>query len=125
MRLRSALVVIMVLLAVPAVYSVCHPRGGSIDPVAMSLRLAFTGTIAAGYYAASIALRRWMGAEREWSERTAVVVGGKNGAGRFRVSGVDRASRMETTEFIDADSPERARIKVDLKGVEVATIERV
>jgi hypothetical protein len=125
MRLRSVPVVILVLLAVPAVYAVCHGRGGSIEPVAMTLRLAITGTIAAGYYAASIALRRWMGAEREFSERTAVVVGGKAGGGRFRVSGVDRASRMETTEFVEADSPERARIKVDLKGVDVATIERV
>jgi hypothetical protein len=123
MRLRSIPVVVLVGLAVAAVYVNCHDRGGGVELLGVLVRLAVTGTTVAAFFLASLALRRLMGGSG--LPREAVVVGGKAGGGKFRVTGVDRASRMETTEFVRADSPERAKIQVDLKGVDVSTIERV
>jgi hypothetical protein len=125
MRLRSVPVVVLVILAVAAVYVNCHARGGSVEPLGVVIRLAVGGTTVAAFLLASLALRRLMGGDGLTLPRKVVVVGAKSGGGKFRVTGVDRASRMETTEFVRADSPERAKIQVDLKGVDVSTIERV
>ena len=125
MRLRSVPVVVLVILAVAAVYVNGSTRGGAVEPLGVALRIAVTGTAVAAFYLASLALRRLMGDDSAISAPKVVVVGAKSGGGKFRVTGVDRASRMETTEFVRADSPERAKIQVDLKGVDVTTIERV
>ena len=46
------------------------------------------------------------------------------GAARYRVSGHDQDTQFETTEFIYADSPSNAQLKVELKGVDVAAVEK-
>jgi hypothetical protein len=46
------------------------------------------------------------------------------GGTRYRVRGFDRDTHFETVEFVYADSPSNAQMKVELKGVEVAAVER-
>jgi hypothetical protein len=43
---------------------------------------------------------------------------------KYRVSGLDRETHFETVEFVYADSPSKAQMKVELKGVDVAAVER-
>jgi hypothetical protein len=44
---------------------------------------------------------------------------------RFRISGVDRSTKMDVTDFIEADSPENARAKeAELSGIVVTRVDR-
>jgi hypothetical protein len=45
-------------------------------------------------------------------------------AGAFRISGVDRQSKLDATDYIQADSPENAKAKAELNGMIVTKIER-
>lgn len=47
------------------------------------------------------------------------------GPGRYRISGVDRESKMETTWQCEAQSEANARAKAELEGIVVTLIERV
>jgi hypothetical protein len=42
---------------------------------------------------------------------------------KYRISGVDRETKMDTVWFCEAASPENARVKADLEGIIVTTIE--
>lgn len=46
------------------------------------------------------------------------------GPGRFVIHGVDRASRMDTTWHVQADSEANARVKADLEGIAVTSVQR-
>jgi hypothetical protein len=46
------------------------------------------------------------------------------GPGRFRVIGVDRESRMDTTWHCQAESEANARVKAELEGIIVTAVER-
>jgi len=48
-----------------------------------------------------------------------------SGPGRFRVSGVDRDSRMDCTQYYDADTEQNAKVKAELDGIVVTDVERV
>jgi hypothetical protein len=46
-----------------------------------------------------------------------------DGPGRYRVSGVDRESKMDTSLVVRADSPENAKVKGELEGIVVTRVE--
>ena len=48
----------------------------------------------------------------------------QSGPGRFKISGVDKNTRADTTWFCEADSPDNAKIKAELEGIIVARVER-
>lgn len=48
-----------------------------------------------------------------------------DGPGRFLVFGVDRESGFDTRVVLDADSEKNARIKGELRGIVVSSIERI
>jgi hypothetical protein len=47
-----------------------------------------------------------------------------DGPGTFEVSGVDKESGMDVTEYVTASSPANARVKAELKGVVVTKLQR-
>lgn len=47
----------------------------------------------------------------------------KSGPTRYRIVGVDKASRMEVTDVITATTPDNARAKAELDGVLVTSVE--
>lgn len=46
-----------------------------------------------------------------------------DGPGKYRVSGVDRATKMDTSMVVHAESADNARVKVELEGVIVTKVE--
>jgi hypothetical protein len=46
------------------------------------------------------------------------------GPGHYLVRGVDTDTHFQTAEVVFADSPSNAQLKVELKGVQVAAVER-
>jgi hypothetical protein len=48
-----------------------------------------------------------------------------DGPGRYRVSGVDRESKMDTSLVLRADSAANAKVKAELEGVIVTAVEFV
>jgi hypothetical protein len=48
-----------------------------------------------------------------------------DGPGRFRIVGVDRATKMDTTWFCEAQSIGNAQAKAELEGIVVTAIDRV
>lgn len=48
-----------------------------------------------------------------------------DGPGSFRIVGVDRDTRMDTTWYCDAQTPANARAKGELEGILVTAVERV
>jgi hypothetical protein len=143
MRLRWTIIPVFFVAAVVAIYNVCHQSGGPVDTiVGMARRISFGALYAIGFWAASHVLNRWMSqpvaavvarAERAAAGNTAppaapiptFASGEISGAmGQYRVHGVDVDSQFEITEVVFADSPSSAQLKVELKGVQVAAVER-
>ena len=50
---------------------------------------------------------------------------GNHGPGRYKVSGVDRASKMDTSMVIHAESATNAKVKGELEGIIVTSVEFV
>ena len=48
----------------------------------------------------------------------------RDGPGKFRIRGVDRKTRMDTTWYCEAESAENARVKGELEGIVVTAVER-
>ncbi|MGA3066082.1 MAG: hypothetical protein ABSF29_04460 [Tepidisphaeraceae bacterium] len=48
-----------------------------------------------------------------------------DGPGRYRIDGVDRASKMDATQYIDAQSAANAQVKAELEGMVVTSITKV
>jgi hypothetical protein len=48
-----------------------------------------------------------------------------SGPGRFRVSGVDRETRMDCAQYYDAESEQNAKVKAELDGIVVTDVARV
>ena len=46
------------------------------------------------------------------------------GPGRFKVTGVHKDTRQDTTWYCDADSAENAKVKAELEGIIVTRVER-
>jgi hypothetical protein len=46
-----------------------------------------------------------------------------DGPGRYRVSGVDRESKMDTSMVVTAESADNAKVKAELEGVIVTKVE--
>lgn len=64
-------------------------------------------------------------AVKQGTERAAVGrVADSRAPGLYKVTGVDRATKMDTVWRVHADSPEIARVKADLEGIAVAHVER-
>lgn len=45
-------------------------------------------------------------------------------AGRFKITGVDRATKMDTTWHVQADNIDNAKVKAELEGIVVTKVER-
>jgi hypothetical protein len=135
MRLRFVAMAFVVLLSVVAVYNVCHEQGGAIDTiVGMARRITYGALFAIGFCTASLVLRKWMSQplrpicpNGQAVPPPPVPTFGMSqpGTGKFRVSGVDHDTRFQTSEIVYADSPGSAKLKVELKGVDVQTVEPV
>ncbi len=134
MRLRLVMIAAMVLLAVMAVYTVCHEQGGTIDTVVgMARRITYGALFAVGFCTASLVLHKWMSQpvrpatpkSKNAPPPPPVPTFGmpQPGAGKYRVSGVDHDTQFEISEVVYADSPGSAKLKVELKGVDVAQVE--
>lgn len=138
MRLRWVAITFVLLGSIIAVYDVCHERGGSLDTIiGMCRRISYGMLFGAGFWGASHVLKRWMNQpELRFASRAAKTpappappvphfeIPDPAADGRYRVRGFDRDTHFETVEFVYADSPSNAQMKVELKGVEVAVVER-
>jgi hypothetical protein len=129
MRLRWIVFPVALVLSVIGVYAVCHQAGGAVDTiVGMARRVAFGALMGVGFWAASHVLQYWMGhASRPLTSAPASPSSGKalqTGEGKYRVRGKDKETDFEITEIVYADSPGNAQLKVELKGVQVAAVER-
>ena len=134
MRLRWTIIPALFVVAIVAIYNVCHQTGGPIDTiVVMARRITFGALFAVGFCSASFVLQKWM----SQPIRPAIPPGTPapplpayamasvpTGPGQYRVRGVDRESHFETAEVVYADSPSNAQLKVELKGVQVTAVER-
>lgn len=58
----------------------------------------------------------------ECSPRSFLLAEAPVSPGRFRVSGVDRESRLDTTWYCDADSEANAKVKAELEGIIVTSV---
>jgi hypothetical protein len=142
MRLRWIAVVFVFFGSIIAVLSVCSDTAGSVDTiVGMCRRITYGVLFAAGFWGMSYLLQRWMnqpvlaGAPTPARAREAFTeqppappvptfeVSGEVAPARYRVRGYDRDTHFETIEFVYADSPSNAQMKVELKGVVVSSVE--
>jgi hypothetical protein len=129
----------VLLFSVLGVYMVCSQEGGPVDTVVgMCQRIVGGMLFAVGFWGASHVLRRWMSqnspqlipvngpalAPQPAAPLPSFLVSVNQGESRYRVRGFDRETHFETVEFVYADSPSNAQMKVELKGVEVAAVER-
>jgi hypothetical protein len=127
------------LFSVLGVYVVCRQQGGPVDTlVGMCQRILGGMLFGVGFWGASHVLRRWMSQNmlqpipvnrssplpQPTAPLPSFLVPPHQGETRYRVRGLDRETRFETVEFVYADSPSNAQMKVELKGVEVAAVER-
>jgi hypothetical protein len=131
MRPRIVVVSVLVFFSMVVIYNLCHEEGGTIDTVVgVARRITYGALFAIGFCSASLLLQKWMSqpvrplvpvASRpplpEYDMPTPQVTG------RYRVVGVDHDTRFQTEEIVYADSPTNARLKVELKGVDVAAVE--
>jgi hypothetical protein len=140
MRLRWIAMTFVFIGSIAAVLSVCSDSAGPIDSiVGMSLRVSYGVLFGGGFWAMSFLLQRWMGQPARTFARIGPVntlsaqppappvptfeVAQESGPARYRVHGFDRDTHFETIEFVYADSPSNAQLKVELKGVDVASVE--
>jgi hypothetical protein len=140
MRLRWIAMTFVFIGSIAAVLSVCSDNAGPIDSiVGMSLRVTYGVLFAGGFWAMSFLLQRWMGrsapvfagigrgnkfnAQPPAPPVPTFEVANENVEARYRVRGFDRDTHFETIEFVHADSPSKAQLQVELKGVEVASVE--
>jgi hypothetical protein len=137
MQLRWVVIPVLFMFSVVGVYNVCHDAGGPVDTiVGMARRITFGALFAVGFWTASHLLQRWM-SQTVAPQRTAapsiapppplptfMKAPVPVGPGQYRVSGTDSESHFQTSEVIFADSPSNAQLKVELKGVRVAAVER-
>jgi hypothetical protein len=49
----------------------------------------------------------------------------EDGPGMYEVAGVDRASRMDTTWRVRAESAENAKVKGELEGIVITSVRRI
>lgn len=136
MRLRWLAITFVFLGSIVAVYAVCHESGGAVDTiVGMCRRVCYGILFAVGFWGASHLLQRWMSQQQPRSTipviansppRPAPAFDTTEAASecRYRVRGFDRDTHFQTMEFVYADSPGKAQMKVELKGVEVESVER-
>ncbi len=122
---RHVLISLLFAVTVIAVFDACHAQGGSLGSLlGMITRLSMTGLVIVLFLGGSLLLQRWM-AHQENARLCRVRPARPPGPGKFKVIGNDRDTRLETIEFIFADSPEHAATKVGLKGVDVRTVDEV
>jgi hypothetical protein len=139
MRLRWIAIAVVSLFSIIGVYAVCRQQGGPVDSlVGMCQRILGGMLFALGFWGASHVLRHWMSQPIAQSVRVngstqspppmpplpTYAIAPAEGECRYRVRGFDRETKFETIEFVYADSPSNAQVKVELKGVEVAAVER-
>ena len=132
MRPRWTLIVVLFAGATIAVYAVCHGQGGAVDTlVGMARRFSYGALFAVGWWSSSLLLQKWMTqpAPSPIIQKLQLPVPAfqtpePSGVSRYRVSGMDQDTKFEVTEVIYADSPSNAQLKVELKGVNVAAVER-
>jgi len=131
MRPKIVVLSVLVFFSMVVIYNLCHEEGGTIDTVVgVARRITYGALFAIGFCSASLLLQKWMSqpvrplvpvASRpplpEYDMPTPQVTG------RYRVVGVDHDTRFQTEEIVYADSPTNARLKVELKGVDVAAVE--
>jgi hypothetical protein len=130
---RWVLIPMLFILAVVSVYSVCHVAGAVDTVIGMARRISFGALFALGFWSASTVLQRWMGKPVRPATPTGsplppvptfAVPPTPTGPGQYRVRGVDHDTHFQTSEVVYADSPSNAQLKVELKGVVVAAVER-
>jgi hypothetical protein len=129
---RWIVIGILLPIAALAIYGAYHVVGGIDSAVGVARRITYGALFAVGFWSASIVLQRWM-------SRTArpalppgappppvptFIIPPPDGPGQYRVRGYDHETHFETEEFVFADSPSNAQMKVELKGVDVAVVER-
>jgi len=132
MRLRLVVIPVLALFCVVAVYNVCHEQGGAVDTmVGVARRITYGALFAIGFCSASLVLRKWMSQPVRPAAPAAppppvptFEALPQTGPGQYRVRGVDHDTKFETSEIVYADSPSNAKFKVELKGVDVAAVER-
>jgi len=139
MRLRWIAIPVVLLFSIVSVYAVCRDQGGPVDTlVGMCQRIVGGMLFAIGFWGASHVLRQLMAqgvpqlaagkgpstAPVPSAPLPSFLVPPHEGESRYRVRGFDRETHFETIEFVYADSPSNAQMKVELKGVEVAAVDR-
>jgi hypothetical protein len=134
MRLRWTIIPVLFVIAIVAVYQVCHQAGGPMDTiVGMARRITFGALFALGFWSASLVLQKYMNNPVRPAMSaspppppmpTFATAPLPAGPGQYRVRGVDKDSHFQITEVVYADSPSNAQLKVELKGVQVAAVER-
>jgi hypothetical protein len=135
LRVRWIVITGLFLFTVAAIYQLCHIAGAIGNVVGVARRITLGALFAVGFWSASIVLQKWMGR----SIRPLMPAGQPaappppvptfeisepDGPPRYRVRGVDRETHFEIEEFVFAESPSNAQLKVELKGVDVAVVER-
>ena len=132
MKLRAAVIVFVLTFCVVAIYNVCYDTGGAVDTlVGVARRITYGALFAVGFCAASLVLRKWMSIPPRPASASGMMTSPampanvSNGPGQYRVRGIDRDTKFETSEIVIADSPENAKFKVELKGVDVKLVEAV
>ena len=133
LRVRWIVIGALLPITILTVYGLCHIAGGIDSAVGVARRITYGALFAVGFWSASIVLQRWMG---QASVRPAAppgtppppvptyIIPPQDGPARYRVRGHDHETKFETEEFIFAESPSNAQLKVELKGVKVAAVER-
>jgi hypothetical protein len=120
MQRRYVLISLLFAMTVIAVYDACAAQGGTIGSLlGMITRASLTGLVIVAFLGGSLLLQHWM-----TSRETPARVKRPAGPGRFKVIGTDQETLMQTVEFINADSPDHAATKVNLKGVNVDDVQR-
>lgn len=131
--IRWLVISALFLVAVAAIYCLCHVAGGVDSVIGITRRITYGALFAVGYWSASQLLQKWMSGPTRPAVPTIApapplptfaTVPPPSGPGQYRVRGVDQDTRFETTEVVFADSPSNAQLKVELKGVRVAAVER-
>jgi hypothetical protein len=137
-QLRWIVIPVLFVIAVASVYHVCHVAGAVDTAINMAWRITYGALFAVGFWSASVVLRKWMShanpvsipvtTRSEMPSPPIPTFGmnfASNGPGQYRVHGVDDETKFQITEVVYADSPSSAQLKVELKGVCVAAVERV